>query len=122
MFNSKKRSFPYCFSPNSSQKSQTLRSVKNSSTVVCNSYTPPSSFSLEISETPRRIQPLSIRNNARIKTISSTKKKNTKSYDLYYHNKLNIAKDLITNDSFRSCYGGTVFKHCQDCLLGFCHT
>jgi len=33
---------------------------------------------------------------------------------------MNIAKDLTIDDSFRSCYCGTVFKHCQDCLLGFC--
>ena len=88
--------------------------------MVCNSYTPPSSFSLEISETPRRIQPSSIYNNARIKSISSTKKEDTKSYDLYYRNISNIAKDLTTDDSFRSCYCRSVFKHCQDCLLGFC--
>ena len=119
MFNSKKQSFPHCISPNNSQKSQALRSFKNSYTVVCNNYTPPSSFSLEISETPRRIQPSSIYNNARIKTISSTKKKNTKFYDLYYCNISNIAKDLITNDSFRSYYCGMVFKYCQDCLLDF---
>ena len=84
-----------------------------------NSYTPPSSFSLEIFKTPRRIQSSSIYNNARIKTISSTKKKDTKFYDLYYRNILNIAKDLITDDNFRSCYCGTVFKHYQDCLLKF---
>ena len=73
-----------------------------------------------MSETPKRIQPSSVYNNTRIKTISSTKKKDTTRYDLYYFNKLNIAKDLRTNDSCRSCYCGTVFKHCQDCLLGFC--
>ena len=120
MFNSKKRSFPHCISPNSSQKSQALRSFKNSYTVVCNNYTPPSSFSLAISETPRRIQPSSIYNNARIKSISSTKKKETKFYYLYYRNISKIAKDLTTNDSFRSYYFGMVFKHCQDCLLEFC--
>ena len=32
---------------------------------------------------------------------------------------MKIAKYLTTDDSFRSCYCGTVFKHCQDCLLGF---
>ena len=34
--------------------------------------------------------------------------------------KTNIAKYLTTDDSFRSCYCGTVFKHYQDFLLGFC--
>ena len=67
MFNSKKQSFPHCISPNNSQKSQALRSFKNSYTVVCNNYTPPSSFSLEIFETPRRIQPSLIYNNTIIK-------------------------------------------------------
>ena len=67
-----------------------------------------------------RIQPSSIYNNARIKTVSSTRKKDTKSYDLYYRNTSNIAKYLAIDDRFRSCYCGTVFKHCQDYLLGFC--
>jgi len=41
-------------------------------------------------------------------------------YDLLYRNISNIAKDLIPDGSFRSCYCGTIFKHCQDCLSGFC--
>ena len=52
----------------------------------------------------------------------STKKKDTKKYDLYNNNKMKVAKHLITDDTFRSCYCGTVFKHCHDCLFGLCST
>ena len=44
-------------------------------------------------ETLRRIQPSSIYNNAIIKKNHRLKRK-------YYHNKMNIAKDLTTDDSF----------------------
>ena len=73
-------------------------------------------------ETPTRIQPSSIYFNSRNKTtISSSKKKVTKFYDLGYHKLSKIAKELTADDTFRSCYCGTVFKNCVNCLFGFCY-